>query len=130
MIGEVGERRLGRTGRQPLDHLGRTSMHPDAPRCRQAVVQGIPDERVMEVEAARPARRFVHELRLPGLVDRVEKEVVRDLGEGLQDVEVELPAEDGGEGERAHTRLAQARHAPEDDVAEPPPAGPPPGPFR
>ena len=73
----------------------------------------------MEVVAARPACRFVHELRLPRLVDRVEKKVVRDLAEGLQNVEVELPAEDGGEGERAHARLAQSRHAPEDDVPNP-----------
>ena len=58
-------------------------------------------------------------MRLPRLVDRVEEKVVRDLAEGLQDVEVELPAEDGGEGERAHARLAQPRHAPEDDVANP-----------
>ena len=112
VVRELG-RLLVRGGAVELLHrVGDTQMQPLPPRTGEPLQQCLPDL-LMDEGVARLTlpRDVANERRLLRIVERVEEPVAADLDERGEQVEVEVPPEDGGAGEYVAALLAHALKA-------------------
>ncbi len=88
--------------------LAGAGMRPDSPGRAAAVVHRPPDDRVTEAQPARQRRRL-HQVECGRLVQRAERDALRDLGDGCRDGRVEGVADHRGGAQHQAGVLRQVR---------------------
>ncbi len=89
-----------------LERLGDDDVEPSALAWQDGLGRGLPDERVPERVSLHDRRLVRHEeLRLDGLLQRVEEVALRQVGKLRQQIVVHLPANDGRHPEQSQRSL-------------------------
>ena len=79
--------------------------------CGELLVEGVAHKRVCEGVPVRSARHVLYEARRDRFVEDVEQQLLRLLGERVQNRQVEFPANDRGQAEHAIAGLAEPAEA-------------------
>jgi hypothetical protein len=109
---ELGDPAAGAVAAQVLQRLGDAAVQARAARRPQRVVERVVDQVVREVERARLLRALEQQRRLDGPVQHVDEPVLVLVHHALEQLEVELAANDGGAGQHVPAVLAQALDPP------------------
>jgi hypothetical protein len=116
VVGELGQPRVGVRGPERLDRLTHPAVQARAAQLGEPVVERRAHERVREGVAADPPGLAQHP-RLDALLERRDQHVVVERGNRLEQVELELAADDGRHLERLAGRCPEAPQPPRGDLA-------------